>query len=124
MSMRHDHDARARTTLGPDLAAVRARLDAEGATGVLATIAFLVVFRVLIKDFFWIAILISPVFDFVRLLEWGRSNSDAKLWQILTGLIKAIHIKHLSGDASSKTRNRPRICLRYVLNINLQWMIF
>jgi hypothetical protein len=35
--------------------------DAEGATGVLATIAFLVVFRVLIKDFFWIVTVVSLV---------------------------------------------------------------
>jgi hypothetical protein len=37
-------------------------LEAE-ATGVLATIAFLVVFRVLIRDFFWIVTLVSLAFS-------------------------------------------------------------
>jgi hypothetical protein len=35
--------------------------EAFGETGVLATIAFLVVFRVLIRDFFWIVTLVSLV---------------------------------------------------------------
>ena len=34
-------------------------LEVEDATGVLATIAFLVVFRVLIRDFFWMVTLVS-----------------------------------------------------------------
>ena len=34
-------------------------MEAEFETGVLATIAFLVVFRVLIRDFFWMVTLVS-----------------------------------------------------------------
>jgi hypothetical protein len=44
-------------------------LEVEDASGVLATIAFLVVFRVLIKDFFWMVTLVS-----VGFLKFERSN--------------------------------------------------
>ena len=40
-------------------------VDATGVTGVLATMAFLVVFRVLIRDFFWMVTLVS--FNFLRI---------------------------------------------------------
>jgi hypothetical protein len=44
-------------------------LEVEDASGVLATIAFLVVFRVLIKDFFWMVTLVS-----VGFLKFERSS--------------------------------------------------
>jgi hypothetical protein len=46
--------------LRPALRALkRVSLVEAGATGVLATIAFLVVFRALIRDFFWMVTLVS-----------------------------------------------------------------
>jgi hypothetical protein len=56
-----------------------------GETGVLATIAFLVVFRVLIRDFFWMVTLVS--FDVVEdVNSWNGvpySTSHAKLGAVL-----------------------------------------
>jgi len=67
----------------------RTSLVEADATGVLATIAFLVVFRVLIRDFFWMVTLVS--FDFfledlnsvVRFsLEHERCQSPSQLHKL------------------------------------------
>jgi hypothetical protein len=52
--------------------------EAFGETGVLATIAFLVVFRVLIRDFFWIVTMVS--------LVSRRFKLPRTLWSVARGM--------------------------------------
>ena len=91
----HWHGAPARASL----------VEADGATGVLATIAFLVVFRVLIRDFFWMVTLVS--FDILRRSELRRALAKCKRCTKLPRIGDrpcALILRSLAGEPSFLAR--------------------